>query len=95
MAREVNQYDDDDGRTICNMDVDGMPWQKNILRPEVKVNDENGEAAEAIVQQPVILTNKETRMFAFNGILAGLVVALAFAAFMILFTFFCTKIWLG
>ena len=26
MARGKKTYDDDDGRTIANMDVDGMPW---------------------------------------------------------------------
>ena len=26
MARKRKQYDDDDGRVIANMNVDGMPW---------------------------------------------------------------------
>ena len=26
MSRKRKQYDDDDGRTIANMNVDGMPW---------------------------------------------------------------------
>ena len=26
MARKKKQYDDDDGRVIANMNVDGMPW---------------------------------------------------------------------
>ena len=26
MARDKKTYEDDDGRTIANMDVEGMPW---------------------------------------------------------------------
>ncbi len=26
MSRKRKQYDDDDGRTIADMNVDGMPW---------------------------------------------------------------------
>jgi len=26
MSKKRRQYDDDDGRTIANMNVDGMPW---------------------------------------------------------------------
>ena len=28
------QYDDDDGRTVVNMDVDGMPWHDRRIRRE-------------------------------------------------------------
>lgn len=26
MPRKVKKYDDDDGRTVADMDIDGMPW---------------------------------------------------------------------
>lgn len=36
MAARPKQYDDDDGRVICNMDVDGMPRHDKRIRREKK-----------------------------------------------------------
>ena len=32
MANKPKQYDDDDGRVICNMDVEGMRWHDKRVR---------------------------------------------------------------
>ena len=34
MRNQPKQYDDDDGRVICDMDVDGMPWHNRRVRRE-------------------------------------------------------------
>lgn len=34
-------YDDDDGRTIINMNVDGMPWYNPNARDDKKIPDED------------------------------------------------------
>ncbi len=101
MAKKV--YDDDDGRTIVDMNVDGMPGFGPRLFPRRRKDkpkiDENGME---IVSDPKALpddsdqnglTKKEMRGAVFSAMLAGLVVALVFSAGLILFTLFCTDIW--
>ena len=40
MPKKKKHYDDDDGRTIVNMNVDGLPWyQPN--KPDKKIADED------------------------------------------------------
>ncbi|MBP5159936.1 MAG: hypothetical protein ILP10_06510 [Lachnospiraceae bacterium] len=101
MARKT--YDDDDGRTIVSMDVDGMPdfgFRSRIVprsktRPKI---DENGNEIPADMlnehqEQSEPLTKREMRGAIFSATLAGLVVALVMSAGLILFTLFCTEIW--
>ena len=104
MARKT--YDDDDGRTIVNMNVEGMPGygprrglfsrRKENPRPRI---DENGmeipDGQDTVVAEPEPepLSKKEMRSAIFSATLAGLVVALVMSAGIILFTLFCTNIW--
>lgn len=72
MAREPKQYEDDDGRTIVDMNVEGMPWydgrkrkqQRAQARAELKEKIERGEA----------LTTAQTIRYTFYSILAALTV---------------------
>lgn len=75
MARR--QYDDDDGRTIVNMNVDGMPW----YRPTGEKSD-----------RPK-LTPRETRSVIAGVLAAALLVCAVFAVGYFLFILFCDKIW--
>ena len=75
MARR--QYDDDDGRTIVNMNVDGMPW----YRP----SDEKSDRPK--------LTKRETRSVIAGVLAAALLVCAVFAVGYFLFILFCDKIW--
>lgn len=62
----------DDGRTIADMDVDGMPFHDRKPKSFNTVgNDEN--------EKP-IMTAKEQRQVIFSGMLAGAVIALIFIA---------------
>ena len=73
------QYDDDDGRTIANMDVDGMPWYSK-KRTQKKM--------------PMIELSKEERRGLYSGIIKAVaLVASVFVLVFFLFILFLTKIW--
>ena len=75
------KYDDDDGRTIVNMNVDGMPW----YRPP-------RAAGENPADQPK-LSKRETRSVVLGALAAALLVCGVFALGYFLFILFCDKIW--
>lgn len=98
------QYDDDDGRTIVDMNVEGMPeYSPFFIRRHRKtrtrrVIGEDGTMIEEQVEGSEIRPQEEmSKKDVFRSIcsatLAGLVVALVFSAGIILFTLFCTGIW--
>jgi hypothetical protein len=88
MARKPKQYDDDDGRTIVSMDVEGMKWHDRQVRKE-KRDDRSANRSRANQ-----MTKSETRRFMWYAILAGLTVALVFSVVYILFILFATQVWL-
>ncbi len=69
---------EDDGRTIADMNVDGMPWY------EPKRQD-NAEKIE--------LTPSEQRALIGNALKAALLVAAIFGLVYFLFILFCTHVW--
>ncbi len=76
-------YDDDDGRTIANMNVDGMPWYAKRPAPQ-----ENGDAPTAID------SNSSGNLAVIWGVLkAALLITAVFALGYLLFILFCTLIW--
>jgi hypothetical protein len=85
MKNQPKQYDDDDGRVICDMDVDGMPWHDR------RVQREQREAPK--VQHPDQMTAAETRAYTGSALLAALVIWAVFAAAWALLILFCTQIW--
>ncbi len=87
MNKQPAQYEDDDGRTICNMDVDGMPWHDKRVRREEKA------AARKAVPQGEQMTRTEARIFTWYAVLAGLLVAFVFSVVWVLFILFCTQVW--
>ena len=72
MAREPKRWEDDDGRTIVDMNVDGMPWyqagrkkeERAQARAELREKIDRGEA----------LTTAQTLRYTFYAVLAGLAV---------------------
>ncbi|MFZ3070786.1 MAG: hypothetical protein WA110_06685 [Anaerolineaceae bacterium] len=87
MTRKPKQYDDDDGRVICDMDVDGMPGH------DKRLHHEKPATPVASVAQGEQMTKSEARRFTFSAVLAGLTVVLMFSAVWVLFILFCTKVW--
>jgi hypothetical protein len=82
----------DDGRSIANMNVEGMPWFSR--RPKDKKNDrktlKNDE--QAAIDPP--LTKKETRNLMISSVIAALVIGLIFLTAIFLFILFSLHVWL-
>ncbi len=72
MAREPKQYEDDDGRTIVDMDVEGMPWHTARLKRE-KRELNKAELQEKIARGEA-LTKRQTIRYTLYAVLAGLTV---------------------
>ena len=85
MKHQPKQFDDDDGRVICSMDVDGMRWHEKRLRREVNAGRK--------VAQGEPMTRSEARQYTWYAVLAGLLIATVFSVTWVLFVLFCTKIW--
>lgn len=78
--------DGDDGRTVVSMNVEGMPWyQPEGIDPLLSDGQERkpGDG----------LTKRQIRMYTLSALKAGLLVALAMIAGMVLFIAFCVYVW--
>ncbi|MDD5923441.1 MAG: hypothetical protein PUC88_01475 [Clostridia bacterium] len=101
MARERKKYDDDDGRVIANMDIEGMPWNNGynrwfggIYKKKYRRDIEKQMAEQQQVEpQDLKLTKRETRMLVLNALAAVLLIGAVFALAGFLFILFCTKVW--
>ncbi|MGI6192844.1 MAG: hypothetical protein ACOYI3_04705 [Christensenellales bacterium] len=88
MKRKKKTYDDDDGRIIANMNVPGMPGYVERRTPRV---DDAGTPLQTDADE---LYGKDLWRFMRSAIAAAMVVAGVIVAGMVLFTLFCTEIWL-
>ena len=74
--------DGDDGRTIADMNVDGMPWYspapKRDLPPE---------------RNQELMPPRDRRRYILGALLAAIVLAAIFGAAYFLFLLFCTRVW--
>ena len=83
MARKRKQYEDDDGRVIANMNVDGMPWfLSDALKNKGKTGSDMSD-----------LTKEESRELVKGAVKAGLLIAGIFVLAALLFILFCIYIW--
>ncbi|MDO4543636.1 MAG: hypothetical protein Q4C01_03695 [Clostridia bacterium] len=91
MARKRKVYEDDDGRTIVPMDVDGMPWYAKRMRKEER------QRAKADLQERIAkgeaLTRRETLRATFYAVLAGLTVVGIVGGGVVLFIFILWLFW--
>ena len=78
----------DDGRTIANMNVDGMPW----YNPAGSETSESTESS-GIVRVEDDLTLKEKAAMTKGVLLAGLLVGGVFALGFTIFILFCVFVW--
>ena len=91
MKRQVVEYEDDDGRVICNMDVEGMRWHsKHMKHPLFPSTEPSSSSSNYGGDQ---LSNREARRYTWNAVLAGLLIAAVFSTAWVLFVLFCVKIW--
>lgn len=72
MPRKPKQYEDDDGRTIVDMNVDGMPWYDSRKR-KAEREQSRAELQEKIARGEA-LTTRQTIRYTFYSVLAGLTV---------------------
>lgn len=79
------QYNDDDGRIICNMDVDGMPWHDKRIR--------KGNFIKQKFSQVNAKTRTENWLYTWYSVLSAMLIASVFSITWILFILFCTKVW--
>ena len=85
MAKKNKEFIDD-GRTIADMNVEGMPW----YQPERK--EQNGSAKQnSFWQDELSKAEKRAMMTGIMG--AALLIGFIFIAVFFLFILFCTKIW--
>ena len=73
----------DDGRTIADMNVDGMPWYTPPRSTEVP--EERSEIPK--------FTKEEARRYTWAAVRAGIVIVLVFGAVFALFIAFCDFVW--
>ena len=85
---QKKQFDDDDGRTIVNMNVDGMPWYDRTH----KINGSPESGANQSVPQGGGLTDREARIYTWGALKAGLLVAAVFSLTWVLLVLFLTKV---
>lgn len=80
---DKRKYDDDDGRVIVPMDVDGMPGF--FKRPKTGEED--------IPQKKLELTKEEGRAVTGGVLKAAFAVLLVYAVVFALFILFCQFVW--
>ncbi len=81
-TKPEDEYEDD-GRTIVNMNVDGMPWYRA----------DRDEAGERSGQPGQGMSDDELRQYKWAAVRAGLVIVLIFGAVFAAFIAFCDFIW--
>ena len=86
--RKNREYEDDDGRTIVPMNVDGMPWYtKGFTAPPAE------DEAAAPVKERRPMSGDEARGYAWAAVKASLLIGSVFAVAFTLFILFCYFVW--
>lgn len=84
MSKRKKTYDDDDGRVIANMNVDGMPWYVEDARKHRENLKENDFSD---------LTKGETWEIIKGTVKAGLLIGGVYLVAFLLFILFCVFVW--
>ncbi|MBQ6550652.1 MAG: hypothetical protein IJL78_04515 [Lachnospiraceae bacterium] len=85
MKRDPRLPEGDDGRTIVNMNVEGMPWYQ---KPSPDAPEASGEGNGAGGSEaPYQMTRQESRMYMWGALKAALLVGFIFAAVFFIFIF--------
>jgi hypothetical protein len=86
MDPQARPQDEDDGRVICDMDVEGMRWHDKKVRRKTTEPHK--------VTQGTQLTRSEMWRYNWYSILAGMLIVSVFSITWVLFILFCTQVWL-
>lgn len=94
MRKLTDQFDnadiaeeEDDGRTIADMNVEGMPWYHRSAEDHLRW----GQRGSGQGQNQ--MSDEEIRMYRWAAVKAGLILALIFGAVFALFIAFCDFVW--
>ena len=86
MAKQRKQYDDDDGRVVADMNVDGMPWYIREHKPWTQRFASSSQNQDQ-------LTAAEERALIWGAMKAGLLIAGVFILAALAFILFCLFVW--
>ena len=81
--RYIKEDPEDDGRTIVNMNVDGMPWY-------VKGDEERKAGRDASHSE---MSDEELKLYKLAALKSALLIVLVFAAAFAAFIAFCDFVW--
>ena len=81
----------DDGRTIVNMNVDGMPWY--TPREKTGENPDGNKPWNDRKGNDVALSKQESRYYTWGALKAALLVVGVICAGIVLFILFCVYVW--
>ena len=98
MNFKKDQYEDDDGRVIVNMDVDGMPWHDRSPLRNRDEEERPGKKKElpahfSHYNTGPKLTDSQARQYTWYAMLTGFGFSMVFVITWVLFILFCTEIW--
>lgn len=79
-----NLPEGDDGRTIVNMNVEGMPWYVKGDEDRAEKRSEGSHSE---------MTDEELRMYRWAALKSALLIVLVFGVVFFLFIAFCDFIW--
>ena len=85
MAKQRKFHEDDDGRVIASMNVDGMPWYQRGERFDRFRREQASDFSD--------LTKEEEREIIKGAMKASLLIAGVFILAMLIFILFCLYIW--
>lgn len=91
MRTQKTQFDDDD-RVIANMNVEGTPWYDRSVR-DAQRRESEVERKAKVKLYGERMSSSDARRYTFYAVLAGLTIALAFAAVYALVILFMTEVW--
>lgn len=83
MPKDKNRIEEDDGRVIAPMDVEGMPWYLQKRKTSAEHGNDKQEE----------LTRSGKIAFTWGVVKAGLLIVAVFGGIYFLFLLFCTKVW--
>ena len=86
MTRKPDLPEGDDGRTIADMNVEGMPWYSPGGKLSRAERRQRGKSSEP-------LTREESRYYTWGALKAALLVAGVMCGGIILFVWFCVAVW--
>jgi hypothetical protein len=82
MARKRKLHEDDDGRVVASMNVDGMPWYAERMQNDQTLDNDLSDLSKGETWEIIIGTTK-----------AALLVLIAFLVSFQLFILFCVLVW--